>query len=117
MRLSYCVDDEERIISLCMDDLSGCSDWAYGDIGLKMDDALYDIHGAALYKLVNGIAVARSETERSKDWIIPTDEESESEKAAMRMADIEDAIVELAELYAEQDDALVELAGLIEGGE
>ena len=117
MVLSYCLDAKNRIIALCPDDLSGCSDWYRGDIGLSTNDELYDTHGAALYKLVNGIAVARSETERSKDWIIPTDEESESEKAAMRMADIEDAIVELAELYAEQDDALVELAGLIEGGE
>ena len=33
---------------------------------------------------------------------------------ANRVSDLEDAIVELAELYAEQDDAIVELAGLIE---
>lgn len=31
-------------------------------------------------------------------------------------ADIENALVELAELFAAQDDALVELAGLIEEG-
>lgn len=29
-------------------------------------------------------------------------------------ADLESALVELAELYAEQDDAIVELAGMIE---
>lgn len=117
MKLSYCIDSEGRITSLCPDDLSGCSDWAYGDIGLKMSDELYDMYNAALYKLVDGKAVERTEQERSKDWIIPVNEESETEKAVARMADIEDAIVELAELYAEQDDALVELAGLIEGGE
>ena len=33
-----------------------------------------------------------------------------------RRDELENAVVELAELYAEQDDALVELAGMIEEG-
>ena len=117
MVLSYCLDSENRIIALCPDDLSGCSDWYMGEIGLSMGNELYDEHGATYYKLVDGKAVERSEEERRSEWVEPIQEISESEKANMRMADIEDAIVELAELYAEQDDALVELAELIEGGE
>ena len=117
MVLSYCLDSENRIIALCPDDLSGCSDWYRSDIGLAMGKTLYDEHGAAMYKLADGKAVKRSEEERRPEWIEPEHEMSDTEKASMRMFDIEDAIVELAELYAEQDDALVELAELIEGGE
>ena len=42
----------------------------------------------------------------------------EAEEAArlQRITEMEDALMELAELYAEQDDALVELAELIEEG-
>lgn len=35
----------------------------------------------------------------------------------MMRAELEDAVIELAELFSEQDDALVELAELIEEGE
>ena len=34
----------------------------------------------------------------------------------VKTPDIEEALVELAELFAEQDDAIVELAEIIEGG-
>ena len=66
--MSYSVDSEERLISVCDDDLSGCTDWYAGDVGLTPNDDLWDDHGAALYKVVNGVAVERTLEERMADW-------------------------------------------------
>lgn len=77
-----CTDAENRITSLCLDDLSGCSDWQRTTVealGLGMDAELWDDHGAALYRLENGVAVPRSEAERQADW--PTEEELEPTEA------------------------------------
>lgn len=89
--ISVCTDAENRITSLCVDDLSGCSDWQRTTVealGLGMDAELWDDHGAALYRLENGVAVPRSEAERQADWPEEPDnlneptEESELAQAA-----------------------------------
>lgn len=80
--ISVCTDAENRITSLCLDDLSGCSDWQRTTVealGLGMDAELWDDHGACLYRLENGVAVPRSEAERQADW--PTEEEPEPTEA------------------------------------
>ena len=69
--ISYCIDTEARITSLCPNDMSGNSDWYLSTVqalGLDMDSNLYDDHGACLYKLVDSAAVLRSEEERRTDW-------------------------------------------------
>lgn len=68
MIYSYCLDEEKRIISICADDLSGCSDWHRGDIDLTPADDLTDDHGAALYKIDNGEIVKRTLEDRMADW-------------------------------------------------
>ena len=80
--ISVCTDAENRITSLCLDDLSGCSDWQRTTVealGLGMDAELWDDHGACLYRLENGVAVPRSEAERQADW--PAEEEPEPTEA------------------------------------
>ena len=69
--ISYCIDAEARITSLCPNDMSGNSDWYLSTVqalGLDMDSELYDDHGACLYRLENGAAVLRTEEERRADW-------------------------------------------------
>lgn len=68
MVVSYYMDSEKRIMSICNDDLTGTSDWYRGEIGLTVNDNLTDDHGAFLYKLENGIAVERAIEERMADW-------------------------------------------------
>lgn len=65
---SYFLSENGCVLSLCPDDLYGCSGWYWGDIGLAIDDPLCDEKGAALYKVVDGVAVERSEEERRADW-------------------------------------------------
>ena len=75
MIYSYYADDEGRVLSICPDDLTGSSGWHRGDIHISPADDLTDDHGAALYRLENGVLVARSEEERCEDW--PVEEEPE----------------------------------------
>ena len=80
--ISVCTDAGNRITSLCVDDLSSCSDWQRTTVealGLGMDAELWDDHGAALYRLENGVAVPRPEAERQADW--PEEEEPEPTEA------------------------------------
>ena len=73
---SYCIDSENRVLSVCPDDLRGTTGWDYGDIGLTPNDNLWDDHGAALYKLAGGKAVERTMEERMADW--PAEPEPEA---------------------------------------
>ena len=89
--ISYCVDADGRITSLCPHDMAGNSDWYTSTVetlGLGMDAELWDDHGAAMYRLEDGVAVPRSEAERQADWPEEPDnlneptEESELAQAA-----------------------------------
>lgn len=80
-----CVYTDERhcILSVCRDDLSGCSDWQNADIALTPDDDITDDHGAALYRLENGELAVRTEEERRGDWPEETEPEpTEAEQLA-----------------------------------
>ena len=95
--ISVCTDAENRITSLCVDDLSGCSDWQRTTVealGLGMDAELWDDHGAALYRLKNGVAVHRSEAERQADWQAeeepePTEAEQLAQAARILFGEVE----------------------------
>ena len=73
--VSVLLDNRNCILSVCRDDLSGCSDWQNADIQLTPEDDITDDHGAALYRLENGALVERPEEERREDW--PVEEEPE----------------------------------------
>ena len=80
-----CVYTDERhcILSVCRDDLSGCSDWQNADITLTPQDDITDDHGAALYRLENGELAVRTEEERRGDWPEETEPEpNEAEQLA-----------------------------------
>lgn len=80
--ISICTDDRGCITSLCPDDLTGTSGWqkAGKKFNLTMNDDIFDSHGAPLYKLVSGKAVARPEEERMQDWPEEPDEPNETEQ-------------------------------------
>ena len=84
--ISVCTDAENRITGLCLDDLSGCTDWRKTTVQalcIDMGEELFDDHGACRYRLEDGRAVPRSEAERQADW--PEEEpEPQDEAAALR---------------------------------
>lgn len=73
--VSVYTDSRNCILSICLDDLSGCSDWQLADIALTPQDDITDSHGVALYRLESGEVIVRSEEERQADW--PVEEEPE----------------------------------------
>ncbi len=77
MTISVYTDARNCILSVCYDDLSGCSDWQRADIDLTPNSNLTDDHGAALYRLENGEVVERTVEERQADW---PEEEPEPEE-------------------------------------
>ena len=77
--VSVLLDNRNCILSVCRDDLSGCSDWQNADIKLTPEDDITDSRGAALYRLENGELVERPEEERREDW--PAEEEPELTEA------------------------------------
>lgn len=77
--VSVLLDNRNCILSVCRDDLSGCSDWQNAGIKLTPEDDITDDHGAALYRLENGKLVERPEEERREDW--PVEEEPEPTEA------------------------------------
>lgn len=63
------LDERDCIMAVNPNDMTGNTGWQQADdVGLAVDDRLTDDHGAALYKLVNGEAVERSQQEREADW-------------------------------------------------
>lgn len=87
MTYSYCLEGD-KIVSICPDDLSGCSDWHRGEIGLTPEDNLWDEHGAALYRLENELAVERSIEERMADWPAEPEIEATAEDYRAALADL-----------------------------
>ena len=59
--------------------MGGNDGWQQADVDLNLDSQLFDEKGAALYKLVNGQKVLRTEEERRADWQ-PDPEPSEEEQ-------------------------------------
>ena len=62
-------DDRGCIMGINNNDMTGNTGWQQEDkVTLTVDDRLTDEKGAALYKLVKGKAVERTEEERMADW-------------------------------------------------
>jgi len=67
----YAYVDDGRIFALNENDMSGNTGWEEIETGLTVNDPLTDNHGAALYKVVNGASVERTQEEREADWPEP----------------------------------------------
>ena len=92
--VSVLLDNRNCILSVCRDELSGCSDWQNADIKLTPEDDITDSHGAALYRLENGELVERPEEERREDWPVeeepePTEAEQLAEAARILFGEVE----------------------------
>ena len=73
--------DQDRITGLNNNNMAGNDGWQQAEIDLDINAQLFDEKGAALYKLVNGQKVLRTEEERRADWQ-PDPEPSEEEQLA-----------------------------------
>lgn len=117
-------DSEGRIISInsnaFLDNVeglieidSGIGDKYHHAQGNYFDKSIMDNRGIYRYKLVDGIAVERTQEEMDADYHEPISEPSEIDIALVELAALES---ENAAHLDEQDAALVELAALIVGG-
>ena len=96
-------DDRGCIYGINPNDMTGNTGWQEAEgVALTVDDALFDEHGAALYKLENGAAVARTEAERRGDWM--------EDEAARQQPSTDERLDEI-------EAAMIELAGMIGGME
>ena len=88
--ISYCTDEEDRIISLSPYNMDGNTDWhctTVNALGLTMDSELWDGHGACLYRIEDGAAVPRSEEERQQDWLEEQEQEPTFEERIQLLED------------------------------
>ena len=67
----YAYVDAGRIFALNENDMSGNTGWEEIETNLTVNDPLTDDHGAALYKVVDGASVERTQEEREADWPTP----------------------------------------------
>ena len=66
------VDYVGRVLGANPNDMSGNTGWEQAEVPENFNmDALYDDRGAALYKLVDGEIVERTDEERRADWPEP----------------------------------------------
>lgn len=76
MKIWAYTDHRDCIVALNTANMDGNSDWTKTTkLGLDPAVDLTDDHGAALYRLENGVAVERTEAERRADW--PEEEQTE----------------------------------------
>lgn len=82
--------------------LSGNTDWMWMDVddetAAKLTEGnLHDDHGAAFYKLVDGVVVERTEEERCEDWPVsevePPTEFEELQAQALYTAVMTDTLI------------------------
>lgn len=108
MQISVYADSDNRILSVCSNDMTGNANWFLTDtktLALTMNNVLWDDHGACLYKVENGVAVPRSEEERRADWLKEQEPENEQTMKEMEQrvesieADNLTALEGIAELY------------------
>ena len=72
MEMWLYIDCFERVLGANPNDMTGNTGWEQAEVPEDFDiDQLYDGRGAALYKLVDGQLVERSEEERCADWPEP----------------------------------------------
>ena len=66
------IDYSGRVLGANPNDMIGNTGWEQAEVPDDFDiDMIYDNHGAALYKLMDGELVPRSEEERQADWPEP----------------------------------------------
>lgn len=66
------IDYAGRVLGANPNDMTGNTGWEQAEVPEDFDiNQLYDDRGAALYKLVGGELVTRSEDERQADWPEP----------------------------------------------
>lgn len=90
---SVCVDAQGRITGVCPDDLTGGVSWHWIDTGLTPATDLCDGCGIAIYKLVDGMVMARTATEIEADAPKP---ETPAPTPDERIDQVEAALIELA---------------------
>lgn len=63
------IDSRGMILAASPNDMEGNTGWEHVDLPDDIDiDNLMDEHGAAMYMLIDGELVKRSEAERMADW-------------------------------------------------
>lgn len=66
------VDNERRVLGANLHDMDGNTGWELAEVPEDFDiDLIWDDHGAALYKIVDGQLITRTEDERQADWPEP----------------------------------------------
>lgn len=66
------IDSAGRVLGANPNDMEGNTGWEQAEVPKDFDiNQLYDDHGAALYKIVGGKLIERSEEERQADWPAP----------------------------------------------
>lgn len=65
--MSVCVDAQNHVTGVCPDNLTGGAGWVWVNTELTPMDNLEDANGVALYKLVDGAVVKRTQEELSAD--------------------------------------------------
>lgn len=65
--MSVCVDKQGCVTGVCPDNLTGGDGWHWMETKLMPSDNLEDANGIALYKLVDGVVVKRTQEELSAD--------------------------------------------------
>ena len=72
MNMFLYIDYARRVLGANPNDMTGNTGWEHAEVPDDFDiDQIYDDHGAALYKLVDGQLIERSEDERKADWPEP----------------------------------------------
>ena len=86
------LDEQDRVCSVNAGNMAGNSGWTEADVALTVDSDLTDEKGAALYRLIGGELVTRSEDERRADWPEdpgPSDQEQMVEAAMILLGEVE----------------------------
>ena len=86
------LDEQDRVCSVNAGNMAGNSGWTEADVKLTVESQLADERGAALYRLVSGELVARTEEERMADWPEepgPSEQEQMVEAAMILLGEVE----------------------------
>lgn len=89
MKMWALTDFENRLIALNPGNMDGCTDWVEITCNLSISTPITDDRGAALYKIVNGEAVLRTQEEREKGWTQDVDHQASDDE---RMIALEEQI-------------------------
>lgn len=85
-------DEQDRVLGCCENSMAGNSGWTEADVKLTVESQLADERGAALYRLVIGELVTRTEEERMADWPEepgPSEQEQMVEAAMILLGEVE----------------------------